>query len=239
MAAWRYLWGCIHGDNRTTFGRIGSRARLCVAPDASGMARSTTNRRCDVGRMGRVGRLGLITAVNSRLERPQGHRVIWDKNRQQSCSGHSGFSPAVAPDAPRRSCWQVEAPLGAGRSRSDPFSVNESNRVADHACICCRRVNHRALLTVPKLSRDPCHRPEPVPRAASTRHYREHGPVTRSNRVFGRNVAFLQPNWPRNAPYLKALQQLEPIDWPAQGAVRKSGHGRRSNRRALRRPPLT
>jgi hypothetical protein len=60
------------------------------------MARSTTNRRCDVGRMGRVGRLGLITAVNSRRERPQGHRVIWDKNRQQSCSGHSGFSRLVA-----------------------------------------------------------------------------------------------------------------------------------------------
>jgi hypothetical protein len=149
MAAWRYLWGCIHGDNRTTFGRIRSRARLCVAPDPSGMARSTTNRRCDVGRMGRVGRLGLITAVNSRLERPQGHRVIWDKNRQQSCSGHSGFSPAR-----RSGCTEAIllagrdfAPLGAGRSRSDPFSVNESNRVADHACICCRRVNHRALLT--------------------------------------------------------------------------------------------
>jgi hypothetical protein len=44
------------------------------------------------------------------------------------------------------------APLGAGRSGSDPFSVNESNRVADHAC---RRVNHRALFdgSLPPLPR--------------------------------------------------------------------------------------
>jgi hypothetical protein len=23
-----------------------------------------------------------------------------------------------------------------------PFTVNESNRVADHECVCCRQVNH-------------------------------------------------------------------------------------------------
>jgi hypothetical protein len=28
------------------------------------------------------------------------------------------------------------------RPRSGPFTVNESNRVADQECICCRQVNH-------------------------------------------------------------------------------------------------
>jgi hypothetical protein len=124
------------------------------------------------------------------------------------------------------------APLGAGRSRSDPFSVNESNRVADHACICCRRVDHRALFDVSRSSRaTPCHRPEPVPRAASIRHYREHG--------HGQTMLSFRQECGLSATKLAEKRAIFEGTSLQRFAVRKSGHGRRSNRRALRRPPLT
>jgi hypothetical protein len=37
---------------------------------------------------------------------------------------------------------QLPACRDHGRPRSGPFTVNESNRVADHERVCCRQVNH-------------------------------------------------------------------------------------------------
>jgi hypothetical protein len=57
------LWGCVHGGNRTKFGRIRSGPRLCMAPNAPGGTRWPVDRYCNAGGLGCIDRLGLTSAL--------------------------------------------------------------------------------------------------------------------------------------------------------------------------------
>jgi hypothetical protein len=76
--------GCVYGDNPRKFGRVRAGARLCVASDTPGTTRWPTHRRCDVGGLGRFGRLGLAEPLNTQTS------VLRISGREPPCATRHG-----------------------------------------------------------------------------------------------------------------------------------------------------